>query len=154
MKSVLKYFLMESWWWLLGREILALKYRVTLFSQWEEKKNKKIAIRPPFFNPPKTFLGNQRVHVGLNPTLQKPFDNAAGLSLTLQLNNIPGSMDTVQRRGPWTPGPCFVFTPFLLSIYMLHDFWNLTFWLGIISLNNSNFVLPQNYQRVKEGVLF
>ena len=26
-----------------------------------------------------------------------------------------GSMDPVQSEGPWTPGPCFVLTPFNLQ---------------------------------------
>ena len=32
------------------------------------------------------------------------------------------SMDLVQRRGPWTPSPCFVLTQTLLSIFDIEDF--------------------------------
>ena len=31
--------------------------------------------------------------------------------LSMDLVHDRGSMDPVQRGGPWTPGPCFVLTP-------------------------------------------
>ena len=42
--------------------------------------------------------------------------------MSMDLVNDRGSMDPVQRGGPWTPGPCFVLTLGKIMIQFLRLF--------------------------------